>query len=162
MNIHNHVFMTLHGSRLTLNRFRGQPVLLTNTASRSEHTPQYEKLQLLHEEYRGAGLIVVAVPCNDFGEAEPGDEEEIAEFLDQHYPVGFAVTAKQRIIGRGAHPLYIELLEEYTIDTLPHGNFHKYFFGRSGELIGHWPALVSPDDSAITHVIERNMQSWVL
>ena len=147
---------------MSLERWRGQPLLLVNTASECGYTPQYAKLQALWEEYRPAGLVVIGIPCNDFGGQEPGEDASIAEFCGSRYGVTFPMTEKQTIIGRGAHPLFIALREEYTADVLPRWNFFKYFFGRDGDLLGHWPSKVPPDEPGFRHDLERNLGSWNL
>lgn len=147
---------------MPLERWNGQPLLLVNTASECGFTPQYAKLQAVWTEYRQSGLVVIGIPCNDFGEQEPGDPEQIAEFCTENYGVTFPLTEKQSIIGPSPHRLFIAMREEYTADVLPRWNFHKYLFGREGDLIEHWPSKVEPDDSGFRHEIERNLGSWSL
>jgi glutathione peroxidase len=72
------------------------------------------------------------------------------------------MTAKYHVTGRDAHPLFIAMMEELGTEACPQWNFTKYLFDRSGQLIKSWPSAVEPDDPAITHQIELNMQSWVL
>ncbi len=162
MNVFNYAFKSLDGAPLALDRWRGQPFLIVNTASECGYTPQYEKLQRLYEDYRQSGLVVLGIPSNDFGGQEPGSEEDIAEFCDSHYRIGFPMTAKYSVSGGEAHPLFLDLLNEFGPDVMPKWNFHKYFFNRAGDLVEHWPSRVEPDDPAVTHVIEQNLQSWVL
>jgi glutathione peroxidase len=162
MRVHEFAFRSAQGVNMPLNRWTGQPLLLVNTASECGFTPQYEKLQLLWEEYRPAGLVVIAIPCNDFGEQEPGDDATIHEFCTTRYNVTFPVTQKQTIIGRGAHPLFIALREEYTRDILPTWNFFKYLFAGDGSLLSHWPSNTAPNDPRFRNEIERNLSSWRL
>ncbi|GAB4180862.1 MAG: glutathione peroxidase [Wenzhouxiangellaceae bacterium] len=162
MNIFNYVFQSLDGQPLRLSRFQGQPVFVVNTASECGFTPQYAKLQRLYENYRESGMVVLAIPCNDFGEQEPGDEAAIAEFCESQYNIRFPVTAKYSVQGRDAHPLFRDLLDEYGADILPRWNFHKYLFDRRGELLEHWPGKVEPDDLELVRTIERNVASWQL
>ena len=145
---------------MPLDRWTGQPLLIVNTASACGFTPQYQKLQKLWEEYRPASLIVIGIPCNDFGAQEPENEETIEEFCSTEYGVDFPMTAKYSIIGEHPHPLFIALREEYTNDILPQWNFCKYLFGRDGDLLHHWPSNVEPDDPGFRHEIERNLSSW--
>ena len=116
MRVHEFVFRSLQGVNMPLNRWNGQPLLLVNTASECGFTPQYTKLQALWEEYRPSGLVVIGIPCDEFGAQEPGDEETIHEFCTSHYNVSFPMTEKQSILGIDAHPLFIALREEYTSD----------------------------------------------
>ncbi len=162
MRVHEFVFRSIGGATMPLERWKGQPLLIVNTASECEYTPQYKKLQNLWTEYMPSGLVVIGIPCNDFGAQEPGSEEEIMEFCSSRYQVSFPMTTRQTISGRGAHPLFIALREEYTRDILPTWNFFKYLFGRDGQLVQHWPSKVEPDELTFKREIERNLQSWHL
>ena len=162
MNIFEYAFTSLHAAPMHFRNYQGHPILLTNTASECDFTPQYAKLEAIWKEYRQSGLIVIGMPSNDFGGQEPGEESEIAEFLKENYQVTFPLTGKQRVMGVGAHPLFRALREEYGDDVTPRWNFHKYLFNRHGDLVGFWPPKVEPDDPLITHQIERNLHSWVL
>ena len=162
MRIHEYSFRSLTGASMPLERWKGQPLLLVNTASECGYTPQYTKLQSLWNEYRPAGLVVLGVPCDEFGGQEPGDDAQISEFCTQNYGVTFPMTQKQRIIGRGAHPLFVAMREEFTSDILPRWTFCKYLFGRDGGLLDHWPSAVEPDEPGFRHEIERNLSSWSL
>jgi len=145
-----------------MSRFQGQPILIVNTASECEYTPQYQELQRLWLDYKQSGLIVIGMPCDDFGHHEPGDEESIAEFCAEKFQISFPMTGKYHIMGVSAHPMFHAIREEFGDDATPHWNFHKYLFDRTGQMVAFWPAEVAPDDSAITHQIECNLQSWVL
>jgi len=147
---------------MPLSRFQGQPILIVNTASECGHTPQYQELQRLGIDYKHSGLVVIGMPCDDFGHQEPGDEDTIAAFCETNYQVSFPMTGKYSVMGISAHPLFHAIREEFGDDAIPRWNFHKYLFDRTGQLIGFWPSAVRPEDSAITHQIERNLQSWVL
>ena len=162
MNVFEHVFVSISGARMPLFNYQGQPLLIVNTASECGYTPQYQQLQRIWMDYRQSGLFVIGIPCNDFGNQEPGDEEAIAEFCDANYGVNFPMTAKYSVMGRSAHPLFHAIREEFGEDASPRWNFYKYLFNRNGQLVDFWPSKVLPDDTAITHKIEVNLQSWVL
>ena len=162
MRVHEFVFRSVTGANMPLDRWTGQPLLLVNTASECGFTPQYAKPQAVWDEYRRNGLVVIAIPCNDFGAQEPGGDEVIHAFCTTRYGVTFPVTARQSIIGDSPHPLFIALREQYTSDVLPRWNFFKYLFGRDGELIRHWPSNVEPDDPGFRHDLEKNLGSWTI
>jgi len=161
MNVHEYVFTSIHGHRMPLSNWRGQPLLMVNTASDCEFTPQYYKLQREYMEYRESGLVVIGMPCNDFGNQEPGDEESIAQFVHEQYRVNFPMTSKIQVLGYAAHPLFQGLRDEYGDDVTPRWNFYKYLFNRDGDLVEFWPSKVEPDDPALTHQVERFLQSWI-
>ena len=162
MNIYEYVFTSLHGGNMPLSRYKGQPILIVNTASECGFTPQYQGLQRLWMDYKDSGLVVIGVPCDDFGQQEPGDEKSIAEFCDTNYQVSFPMTTKYGVIGIEGHRLFHDIREEFGDDALPRWNFHKYLFDCSGQLIEFWPSKVPPGDPDITHKIESNLQSWIL
>ena len=162
MNIFDYVFVTIDGTPLPLSNYQGQPILLVNTASECEYTSQYQELQRVWLDYRESNLVVIGIPCDDFGHHEPGDEDSIAEFCETNYQISFPLTGKYHAMGMSAHPLFHAIREEFGDDAPPRWNFHKYLFDRNGQLIDYWPPEVPPDDSAITHQIECNLQSWVL
>ena len=99
-------FVSLDGGKLPLAFWRGRPVLVVNTASFCGYTPQYRDLEALWQRYRERGLIVLAVPSNDFGQQEPGSAAEIQQFCETTYQVDFPLTEKYRVIGAAAHPFY--------------------------------------------------------
>lgn len=162
MRVHEFAFRSVTGASMPLERWKGQPLLLVNTASECGFTPQYAKLQAIWEEYSPGGLVVIGVPCNEFGDQEPGDEAAIHAFCSSQYGVTFPVTEKQSIVGKRPHPLFIAMREQYTSDILPRWNFFKYLFGRDGELVRHWPSKVEPDDPGFRHELERNLGSWTM
>ena len=154
MTVTDFSFTAVDGSALPLSRFAGKPILLVNVASQCGFTPQYAGLQTLHETYGPQGLVVLGVPSNDFGAQEPGTEQEIRRFCETSFGVGFPLTAKQAVIGGGAHPLYRWIVEQLGEDQAPRWNFHKYLIGRDGELIDAWPSRVAPQANEIKTAIE--------
>jgi glutathione peroxidase len=162
MRVYEYAFQSIDGASMPLERWNSQPLLLVNTASECGYTPQYAKLEAVWREYRPAGLVVIGIPCDEFGGQEPGSEEEIRAFCTENYGVTFPLTTKQQVIGRHAHPLFVALREQYTSDILPRWNFTKYLFGRDGELVRHWPSATEPDDPGFRHDLEANLGSWNL
>lgn len=162
MRVHEYAFRSLSGATMPLERWKGQPLLLVNTASECGYTPQYRKLQALWDEYRPSGLIVIGLPCNDFGAQEPGDEVAIQQFCQTEFKVTFPMTEKVSIIGNRPHPLFVAMREEFTADVLPRWNFFKYLFGRDGEFVAHWPSQIEPDEPGFRHDVERNLGSWTI
>src|SRR5262245_24779381 len=105
MTAYDFEFNAIEGAKLPMANFRGQVVLLVNTASFSSFTPQYRDLEAVYETYKDRGFVVLGVPSNDFGEQEPGTAQEIKAFCET-YDVSFPLTQKQSVVGRDAHPLY--------------------------------------------------------
>lgn len=154
MSAHDFTFTAIDGRPLPMSGFAGKAVLLVNTASECGYTPQYAGLQALWRDYRDRGLVVLGVPSNDFGAQEPGSEAEIRDFCSTRFAVDFPLTAKQTVIGGGAHPLYRWIAEEVGEDAAPRWNFHKYLIDPQGELVGAWPSRVAPDAPELRAAIE--------
>ena len=155
MNAHQFEFRTIKGEALALSQYEGQAVLVVNTASRCGLTPQYRELQGLWERYRARGLIVLGVPCNDFGAQEPGTEAEIVSFCQINYDVDFPLTAKQSVIGADAHPFYKWVAEVAGEDALPKWNFHKYLVDTRGNLVAAFPSAVKPQSTELTNAVDE-------
>jgi glutathione peroxidase len=152
---HRIAFATIGGAPLPLAGFRGKPVLVVNTASFCGFTPQYAGLETLHQRYAPRGLIVLAVPSNDFGAQEPGTSTEIKDFCSTRYHTTFPLAAKERVIGAEAHPFYRWIEAELGEAGVPRWNFHKYLIAPDGSLAGAWPSAVAPLAPEIVEEIER-------
>jgi glutathione peroxidase len=146
----------LDGADEPLGRYRGQVLLIVNTASRCGYTPQYAGLQRLYARYRDQGFSVLGFPSNDFGNQEPGDEAEIGAFCRSNYGVEFPMFSKVRTLGARAHPVYAYL----TSLPEPVGgpvtwNFQKYLVDRRGDVVARYAPSVEPEDAKLISDIER-------
>ena len=147
MGAHDFSFTAIDGKPLELQALAGRPILLVNVASYCGFTPQYTDLQALHENYGPRGLVVLGVPCNDFGEQEPRSEGEIAKFCESVYDVTFPMTAKQKVIGPEAHPLYKWLKEEKSGvgPSKIKWNFTKFLVDRHGKPVKRYASTTKPE-----------------
>ena len=146
----------LGGGSESLGRYRGQVLLLVNTASQCGFTPQYEGLQALYDDYRARGFNVLGFPSNDFGAQEPGSEAEIGAFCRANYGVDFPMYGKVRVLGDDAHPLYAYL------EGIPQPlggpvkwNFEKFLVDRQGRVVTRFPSRVKPLAPQMLAEIER-------
>jgi len=128
-------------------------------ASQCGLTPQYAPLQALWEAKRDEGLVVLGVPSNDFGAQEPGTESEIKTFCETRFGADFPMTAKVKVIGADAHPLYKWVAAELGEDAAPKWNFHKYLFAPDGAIAGTFGSRMGPDDPEIAAAIEAALQA---
>ena len=103
---------TLTGEQQPLDAYHGKVALVVNTASQCGFTPQFEGLEKLHQQYADQGLAVLGFPCNQFGNQDPGSNDEIGAFCQKNYGVSFPMFAKVDVNGDDAHPLYQWLREE--------------------------------------------------
>ena len=130
---------------IKLKDYAGKAVLVVNVASACGFTSQYRDLEALYEAKVGKGLVILGVPCNDFGHQEPGQAAEIREFCDSSYHVTFPMTEKVEISTPAKrHPFYKWVAEELGESALPRWNFHKYLIGKDGTLIGAFPSKAAP------------------
>jgi glutathione peroxidase len=158
---YNHTVPTLEGGSLDLADLRGRTTLIVNVASRCGLTPQYAGLQQLHERYEPRGFGVLGVPCNQFGEQEPGTPEEIASFCSTNYGVTFPLTAKLDVNGPGRHPLYTELTDTPDGDGEAGDvmwNFEKFLIGPDGDVVARFRPQVAPDAPELTDAIETTLR----
>lgn len=158
MNAHDFTFNAIDGTPLPLNRFKGKLVLVVNTASECGYTPQYEGLERLWEDYRDRGLVVLGVPCNDFGGQEPGGEAEISTFCQKNYGVSFPLTAKYAVKGAAAHPFYKWAGERAGLLGRPKWNFHKYLIGRDGNFIDWFSTRALPMGPKIAAAVKKALE----
>lgn len=147
-------FKLLDGSTISLGSMSATAFLIVNTASECGYTKQYEAMQDLYRQWMGKGLVVLAIPSNDFGAQEPGDDEKIGQFCRRKYSVNFPISTKEEVIGPDAHEFYKWVSAELGEDHLPKWNFHKYLLNKKGELVGAWPSRVSPTDDDIVSAIK--------
>lgn len=145
-------FRGITGSEIALDEWRGQPVLVVNTASRCGFTGQYEGLQTVWERYRDRGLVVIGVPSNDFHQ-ELATAEAVRDFCEMNFGIDFPMTAIKRVKGRDAHPFYVWAAS--AMGLAPRWNFHKYLIDSEGRLAASFPATVAPTDPAMIKAIER-------
>jgi glutathione peroxidase len=137
---------TLDGQIISFEKYKGKKVLIVNTASECGFTPQFEELQLLHEQY-GSKVEVLGFPCNQFGEQDPGSNEEIGAFCKKNYGVTFQMFEKVDVKGDNVHPVYKWLTDKSlngVNDKAPGWNFGKYLISEKGEFIDFYPSSVSP------------------
>ena len=154
MSAHDFTFPALEGGDINLAIFANRALLLVTTASDCGYAGQFAELQALYDELGERGLMVVAVPSNDFGEQEPRAEGEIARHYRDDLGLSFPVTGKQQVVGAGAHRFFHWLREEAGEAAEPRWNFHKVLLDPQGELAGVWPSSVSPKDPEVLEAIE--------
>lgn len=140
---------------LALADFKGQVMLVVNTASECGFTGQYSGLQMLYDRYRERGLVIIGVPSNDFGSQEPGSAKDIAHFCSLNYGVTFPMSAKEHVKGDKAHPFYQWAHDILGFGSAPKWNFHKYLIGRDGKIIDHYYPTTTPEDTDLHHAIEK-------
>jgi glutathione peroxidase len=146
----------IKGANVKLDNYRGQVVLIVNTASKCGFTPQFAGLEKLYEKFRDRGFAVLGFPCNQFGKQDPGNNGEIAEFCQMNYGVSFPMFAKIDVNGPDTHPLF-----QHLKSTAPgllgteniKWNFTKFLIDREGKVIDRFAPLTKPE--AIEEAVQK-------
>jgi glutathione peroxidase len=140
------------GQPLPFDQFKGQPVLLVNTASNCGYTNQYAELQQLAEQYAGQ-LVVLGFPANDFAEQEKADDNAISQFCQVNFGVSFPLLKKSVVVKQPAqNPVYQWLTQARQNgwnEQAPDWNFSKYLVGADGRLLNYFGPAVSPLSPAV-------------
>ncbi len=145
---------TLDGNALPADALKDKVVLFVNVASKCGLTPQYKELVALDKQYSDRGFMIVGVPCNQFGEQEPGSPEEIKTFAKTKYDVDFTLLEKQDVNGPNRSPLYQELVGDGPDIGW---NFGKFLVNRKGEVVSRFEPKTAPDASEVTTAIEKEL-----
>jgi len=137
-----------HGKQQSLSQYQGKVMLVVNTASKCGYTPQYKDLQELYNSWHEKGLEILAFPCNQFGQQEPGENAEIQQFCQINYGVTFPVMGKIDVNGDEAHPLYQYLRSQ---KKAPSGenirwNFTKFLIDKNGNVVDRYEPAVKPGE----------------
>ena len=150
----------IDGQTVPLSRYKGQVLLIVNTASACGFTPQFAGLEELHQTYGERGLAVLGFPCNQFGAQDPGSNAEIGAFCTKNYGVTFAMMEKIDVNGQQAHPLFQWLKQQAPGLLGSEGikwNFTKFLIGRDGQVIKRYASLDKP--AALAADIEKALHS---
>ena len=147
---------SLQGKSIHLSEFKGKKILFVNVASKCGFTPQYKELQQLQETYKD-NLVIIGVPCNQFGKQEPGNSNDIQEFCEVNYGVSFLITEKIDTKGSNQHELY-EWLTKKAINGKSNStvkwNFQKYLVDDDGEFLDYFYSITKPMSSKITSYLK--------
>ena len=161
-NLHDFDVNTMQGDAKSLADYKGKTLLIVNTASKCGFTPQFKGLQALYEKFHDQGLEILGFPCNQFGNQDPGSNEEILDFCTSRFDVEFPMFDKLEVNGSGAHPLYQHLRTEapgVLGTTGVKWNFTKFLVGPDGEVIDRFSPKTTPAEleEAIEAVLEAEV-----
>jgi glutathione peroxidase len=148
--IYNLTVPTLDGASFDFSQHKGKYIVVLNVASECGYTPQYADWQKFYTENQANNVLVVGVPCNQFGGQEPGKSSEIAAFCQKNYGVTFPILEKQDVKGANVSPLYSWLTkptENGWNSAVPRWNFCKYLIGPDGQLLAFFESDVLPSSS---------------
>src|SRR5476651_2734324 len=145
----------IDGKPATLSAYKGNVILIVNVASHCGFTPQYKALEATYNKYADQGFVILGFPCNQFGEQEPGTDEEIKQFCTSKYFITFPMFDKIEVNGPNRHPLYTTLTGETSPFPGKIGwNFTKFLISKDGKILMRFDSKITPDSPAATAAIE--------
>ena len=153
--VYDYTLNDIDGKPVPLDQFRGKVLLLVNTASFCGNTPQYTDLEKMYERYKEKGFEILAFPANNFGQQEPGTNEEIKTFCHTKYSLSFPLFSKISVKGHDKHPLYRYLTEQSPFLGEVEWNFQKYLVDRSGKVIARYHHRTKPLAPEVVQDVER-------
>lgn len=157
-SIHEFKMKNIEGKDVELSEYKGKVLLVVNVASKCGATPQYEQLQALQDKYKEKGLVVVGVPCNQFGGQEPGTEKDIQKFCTDKYKVTFPMMSKVDVNGEKEAPLYKFLKSHAESKDDVKWNFEKFIVSKEGTVVGRFGTKTKPDADEVVSVIESELK----
>lgn len=172
MNIYDFKVNSIDGQEISLETFKGKALLIVNIASKCGFTYQYEDLQKMYNKYKDEGFEILGLPCNQFAEQEPGNNNEVKQFCMLNYGVTFHLSEKIEVRGSNAHPLFNYLTQmapfegfdlsnpsakllntmlkenspDYLIDNSIKWNFTKFLIDKEGNVVKRFESSVEPNE----------------
>jgi glutathione peroxidase len=159
-NVMKGVLKSIHGEDVDLSKYDQSVVVVVNVASECGFTKQYAALEKLFQTHKDDGLVVLGMPCNQFGKQEPGSAQDIAKFCSLKFNVTFDLFEKTDVNGDNRNSLYAAMC---SLDLQPKGagdvkwNFEKFIIGRDGVPVARFASRVAPDDEAFLKVIKQEL-----
>lgn len=149
----------IDGKEVNLSDYKNKVLLIVNVASFCGYTKQYAGLQDLYENYKDKGFEILAFPCNQFGNQEPGTNEEIKNFCSSKYNVTFRLFDKIDVNGNNKSPLYALLTDNSVTGKGDiKWNFEKFVIGKNGKIVARFPSSVEPTSEKIVSLIESELK----
>jgi glutathione peroxidase len=141
--------------------YRGDVIMVVNTASYCGYTPEYTPLEKIFEKYMMQGFVVLGFPCDQFGAQEPGEDSDISTFCTQEYGIKFPMFTKSDVNVPDQNPIYTWLKTDASMNVDGGQditwNFNKFLLSRKGEVIARYDSPVEPDDPSVTAAIEAEL-----
>ena len=148
-------FKDLDGSDLNLSEFKNKVIIVVNVASQCGFTKQYKDMQNIWEQYQEKGIVIIGVPSNDFGNQEPGSNQEIKNFCQAKFGITFPMTEKVIVKGSEAHPFYLWAEKNHGKSAVPKWNFHKIIINKSGKIAQTFSSMTNPSSKKFKSAIEN-------
>ncbi|MCU0344679.1 MAG: glutathione peroxidase [Ignavibacterium sp.] len=157
-NIKQITVKDIDGKSVNLADYKDKVLLIVNVASYCGYTKQYAGLEKIYKDYKDKGFEILAFPCNQFGEQEPGTNEEIKNFCSSKFDVSFKLFDKVDVNGKNQSPLYSILTNnEVTGKSEIKWNFEKFLIDKEGNVVARYPSKVEPTSEELISAIDREL-----
>ncbi|HQY21583.1 MAG TPA: glutathione peroxidase [Ignavibacteria bacterium] len=156
-NISDITVIDMDGNKVKLSDYKGKVLMIVNVASKCGFTSQYKGLEEIYNRYKDQGFEILAFPCNDFGDQEPGSNDEIRTFCESKYNVTFKLFDKVNVIGDDKNVLYQRLTENSDPAGDISWNFEKFIIDKNGNITERFKSKVEPESGEVTSVIEARL-----
>ncbi|MBM7542934.1 glutathione peroxidase [Amphibacillus cookii] len=146
MTIYDFTISTMNGDEQSLSDYRGNVLLIVNTATKCGLKNQFNGLQQLYDDFKDQGFMVLGFPCNQFLNQEPGNNQQIEQTCQLNFGVNFPIFSKINVNGKNAHPLY-QYLTTQTSGVLGGAikwNFTKFLIDRNGDVVKRFAPTTEP------------------
>jgi len=158
-SINNIVVKEMDGKTINLSDYNGKVLMIVNVASECGYTPQYKGLEEIYKKYSSRGFEILAFPCNDFGEQEPGTNEQIQQFCSANYGVTFQLFNKIKVLGENKEPLYERLTNNSVTENSDiKWNFEKFLISRDGIIVARFKSKIEPTSKEVINAIEEQLK----
>jgi len=158
-NIYDITVKDISGKQIKLSEYKGKVLLIVNVASQCGYTPQYTGLQKIYKTYTDKGFEILAFPCNDFKNQEPGTNKEIKEFCSSNFGVTFSLFDKIKVLGEDKSPLYQLLTTDPNIETGDvKWNFEKFLISKEGNVVNRFRSGVKPESEELVSALEYQLK----
>jgi len=152
---YSYTMKTIDGKEKPLTDYKGKVLMVVNVASFCGNTPQYKQLEEVYEKYKDKGLAIAGFPANNFGQQEPGSDNDIKTFCEKNYGVTFDIFSKISVKGDDIHPLYKYLTTETNFKGDIEWNFAKFLVDKNGNVVARFGDKVKPDAKEVVAKIDE-------
>jgi len=160
-NIYDIELTKINGEKLKMTDYKGNVILIVNTASKCGYTKQYDGLQKLYEEYKDKDFVILGFPANNFMRQEPGSNDEIQNFCRMNYGVSFPMFEKISVKGKDISPLYAYLTSKETNPEFGGKitwNFNKFLISKNGQIVNRFKSGDAPQSEKIKTAIDSELK----
>ena len=150
-------FEGIDGNIISLKDFKNKPIIIVNSASFCGFTYQYEQLENLYQKFKKTGLVIIAIPSNDFGGQEFKDNKKVKEFCEVNFNISFPITTITKVKGKNRHPFFKWVEKEAGYLSLPKWNFYKYLISKDGKLSSWFSSVTKPSSEKFLNELKKIM-----